>query len=101
MLKSWGAPRPRHSSPASWYRRSCPTPSASHLSPTVGLLHSITASGMPFTNTTMSGMMWSLVPRTLYCRVTRNSLFSGWSKSMKRTVRLCLPFPPSVSRAIP
>ena len=40
----------------------------------VGLLHSMTASGRPLTNTTTSGRMCFFDPSTLYCRVTIHSL---------------------------
>ena len=55
-----------------------------------GLLHSITTSGMPFTKSTMSGMMKSRPPAaqggsTRNWLTTRKSLRSGCSKSMKWT----------------
>ncbi len=43
----------------------------------VGLLHSMIASGRPFTKATTSGMTCFFGPRTLYCRVTIHSLRVG------------------------
>lgn len=43
----------------------------------VGLLHSMTTSGRPLTNTTTSGMTCFFDPSTLYYQVTIHSLRSG------------------------
>ena len=67
----------------------------------VGLLHSMTPSGRPLTNTTMSGMTCFFDPSTLYCRLTIHSLRFGLSKSRSLTVWLLRPSPRSCSSAIP
>ena len=67
----------------------------------VGLLHSMTASGRPFTNTTTSGMTCFFDPKTLYCRVTTHSFRAGFSKSKNLTVWLFRPPPRSCSSAMP
>ena len=52
-----------------------------------GLLNSATTSGMPFTNSTASGITCPrpLVSSTLNWLMTRKSLFAGFSKSMNCT----------------
>ena len=67
----------------------------------VGLLHSMTASGRPFTKVTMSGMTCFFDPSTRYWRVTIHSLRSGRSKSRNRTVWLFRPPPRFCSSAMP
>jgi hypothetical protein len=78
-----------------------PNASAFHLSPIVGLLHSMTASGDAVHEDDDIGTTYFLVSRTRYCRVTSNSLRVGFSKSKKRTVCDRLPSPRSCSRAMP
>jgi hypothetical protein len=56
----------------------------------VGLLASTTTRGMPFTNSTMSGMIVLSARPAGHARANwltaRKVLFSGWSQSMKDTV---------------
>jgi hypothetical protein len=61
----------------------------------------MTTSGMPFAKSTTSGLMCFFAPFTSYWRVTTSSLFSGVSKSMKRTEWLFFPSPRSCSSEIP
>ena len=63
---------------------------------TRGDLHSITTTGRPFRNSTMSGMMWCSVPRTrtLNWQTAMKRLFSRFLKSTKWTVGLCSPVLP-------
>ena len=60
---------------------------------TLGDLHSITTTGSPFRNSTMSGMMWCSVPgtRTLNWQTAVKRLLPRSMKSMKRTVGLLSP----------
>lgn len=60
---------------------------------TLGDLHSITTTGKPFRNNTISGMMWCSVPRirTLNWQTAIKQLLSRCLKSTKRTVGLFSP----------
>ena len=56
-------------------------------------LHSMTTSGMPFTNSTMSGMMKSLTAPGVSMRnwlMARKWFRSGWSKSISLTFGILL-----------
>ena len=60
---------------------------------TLGDLHSITTTGRPFRNSTISGTMWCSVPRmrTLSWQTAMKRLLSRWPKSTNRTVGLFSP----------